>query len=344
MSHYLDDPPLYGSHYVWTWTAIALLFASLVYLRLGQRLEKKSCYPQILPPPRSKWGLFETLERLYSVHFHDYCLHEARNEGKIVEVNVWPLVRVPVFSIHDPKVARKILENPNSLKPRGLYDFFDGVMGGTSFISEEGERYKHPRKSVSIGISHSNMDSMLTKMHSVMDEWIAANLGKSEGAVVNVDITMEMQKATIQSIGKIAFGYDFSQGETDRTLSNLVKGFDEFGVACEMNPIRKSPLGIFLWAAKREALHCVQDTRLLLQNVLLSHESKSAKEKMRAVALNELITPGRYETIGGAEALISDMKLLFVAGFDTSKLTFYPQVLENAIGLLLNIVPPWYHT
>lgn len=199
---------------------IALLFAALAYLWIGQRLEKKSCYPYIAPP-RSGWSLFATLERLLSIRSHDYRLDEARNQGKIAEVNLWPLIRVPVFSIHDPKVARTILENPNSLKPRGLYNFFDGLMGGTSFISEEGERYKHPRKSVSIGISHSNMDLMLTKMHSVMDQWIAANLGKNEGDVVHVDITVEIQKLTILSIGKIAFGYDFSQGETERTRNNL---------------------------------------------------------------------------------------------------------------------------
>ena len=266
--------------------------------------------------------MFETLERFLSAHSYDYRLDEARNRGKIVEVNLWPLVRVPVFSIHDPKVARKILENPNSLKPTRLYSFFDALMGGTSFISEEGERYKHPRKSISIGLSHSNMDFMLTKMHSVMDEWIVANLGKNDGDVVHVDITAEMQKLTIQSIGKIAFGYDFSQDETVRTLNNLVKGADEFYTACEKNPIRKSPLGIFLWAAKREALRCVQDTRSLLQDVLKAHHCKSAEEQMHAVALNELITPGRYEVIGGPEALISDMKLLFVAGFDTSELIF----------------------
>ena len=315
------NPTLSGNHYAWVWTMIALLFAALAYLWIGQRLEKKSCYPYIAPP-RSGWSLFATLERLLSIRSHDYRLDEARNQGKIAEVNLWPLIRVPVFSIHDPKVARTILENPNSLKPRGLYNFFDGLMGGTSFISEEGERYKHPRKSVSIGISHSNMDLMLTKMHSVMDQWIAANLGKNEGDVVHVDITVEIQKLTIQSIGKIAFGYDFSQGETERTLNNLVKGLDEFGIACEKNPIRKSSLGIFLWAAKREALRCVQDTRLLLKDVLEAHRCKSVEDQKHAVALNELIAPGGYETIGGVEALISDMNLLFVAGFDTSEFTF----------------------
>lgn len=317
--HYLD-PAVSWTTNVWAWTAIAFLFAALAYLWAGQRSDKKTCYPYPLPP-RCDWGLFETLERFNSIHFHEDCLYLSRNQGKILELNLWPLLRVPIFTISDPKVAREILENPNSLKPRDVYDFFDGVMGGRSFISEEGKRYKHPRKSVSIGISHSNMDNMLTNMHAVMDEWIADNLGKNQGDVVQVDITMDMQKATIQSIGKIAFGYDFSPEETGRMFHNVIKSFEEFGSACEKNPIRKSPIGIFLWAAKREASRCVQDTRLLVQNVLEAHNKKPADEQKKAIALNELMTPGRYEAIGGAEALISDMNLLFVAGFETSKFT-----------------------
>jgi hypothetical protein len=69
-------------------------------------------------------------------------------------------------------------------------------------------------------------------MHAVMDEWIANNLGKNQGDVVQVDITMDMQKATIQSIGKIAFGYDFSPEETGRMFHNVIKSFEEFGSAC----------------------------------------------------------------------------------------------------------------
>ena len=314
------DPVVSLTTNVWAWTAIAFLFGALAYLWAGQCSDKKTCYPHPLPP-RSDWGLFETLERFNSVHLHEHHFYALRNQGKIVELNLWPLIRVRVFSVNDPKVAREILENPNSLKPRDAYDFFDGILGGTSFLSEEGKRYKHLRKSVLIGISHSNMDNMLTKMHAVMDEWIADNLGKNQGDVVQVDITIDMQKATIQSIGKIAFGYDFSPEETGRIFHNTIKSFEEFGSACQKNPIRKSPIGIFLWGAKREASRCVHDTRLLVQNVLEAHHKKPADEQKKAIALNELITPGKYETIGGAEALISDMNLLFVAGFETSKFT-----------------------
>ena len=35
------------------------------------------------------------------------------------------------------------------------------------------------------------MDSMLTNMHLVMDQWITQNLGKEVGDVVNVDIGAE---------------------------------------------------------------------------------------------------------------------------------------------------------
>lgn len=61
---------------------------------------------------------------------------------------------------------------------------------------------------------------------------------------------------------------------------------------------------------------------MLLKDVLEAHCCKSVEDQKHAVALHELIAPGGYETIGGVEALISDMNLLFVAGFDTSEFTF----------------------
>jgi cytochrome P450 len=319
-----DDTTVIWTTHVGVWTTLAFLIAALAYLWSGHGSKKKRCYPHPLPP-RSTYGLFETLQRYNSVHFHEVVLNVTRNQGKIVEINLWPIVRVRMFHVNDPKVARKILENPNSLKPREVYAFFDGMMGGTSFISEEGERYKHPRKAVSFGLSHSNMDDMLRKMHDVMDQWITNTLGKNHGDVVHVDIGVEMQRATIQSIGKIAFGYDFSTDEAERALRNIIKVTDEFGSECEKNPLRKSPIGIFLWAAKREASRCVRDTRLLVQNALEAHYNKPTDEQKKAKVLNELIAPGRYETIGGADALISDMALLFFAGFDTSKFAFCMQ-------------------
>jgi len=320
---------------VWAGTAAAFLIALLWYLWIGptvqQSKSKASCYPHPLPP-RSTLGLVATLENLNSIDFHKWALELARNQAKIVELNLWPLMPTNshFFIVSDPKVARKILENPKCLKPREGYSLIDGVVGGICFISEEGERYKHPRKSTLMGISHSNMETMLTNINAVMDQWIIDNLGQKEGDVANIDIGLEMQKATIHSIGKIAFGYDFSKEEQEQTLCNLVKVINEFGLACEKNPIRKSAIGTLFWAAKREAWRRVQDIRSLMRKVLQAHMNKSINERKEVVVLNELTTPGRYDKLGGMDALLSDMFLLFFAGFDTSKFVFCTQVLVVA--------------
>jgi hypothetical protein len=101
--HYLD-PAVSWTTNVWAWTAIAFLFAALAYLWAGQRSDKKTCYPYPLPP-RCDWGLFETLERFNSIHFHEDCLYLSRNQGKILELNLWPLLRVPI----SPSAIRKWL-------------------------------------------------------------------------------------------------------------------------------------------------------------------------------------------------------------------------------------------
>ena len=124
-----------------------------------------------------------------------------------------------------------------------------------------------------------------------------------------------MQKATINSIGKIAFGYDISTDEQEKTLTSIIKIVDEFGLACEMNPIRKSPLGYFLYSAKREATRLVKEIRSFAQTMLEAHKSKSIDDQQKIVTMNELTSSGtNYEQ----EDLISDMILLFLAGFDTT--------------------------
>lgn len=316
---FLKDPASFWKLLV-TAAAGALLLTVFVY-ESAKRSKKKYDPPL---PPRCTHGFFKTLDRFNSVKFHEWSLELAREQAKIVEINLWPLIPADThfFAVSDPQVARKILENPKSLKPRNVYSLFDGLVGGVCFISEEGERYKHPRKSTLMGISHANMSDMLKNINQVMDEWIANNLGQKDGEVAQVDIGVEMQKATIHSIGKIAFGYDFSTAEQEETLTKLVKTAYEFGIASEGNPFRKNALLGLLWAAKREAMGYVQDIRAIVRKVLETHRSKPIEEQKKVVALNALNTPGKYDKIGGDDALISDMILLYAAGFDTVSVSF----------------------
>ena len=171
------------------WTMAALLFSMLF---IGQNTRRRKIIYEHPLPPRSTIGVWEQLKILGSVDFHLRSLDRTRNQGKILQINLWPIFRDPIFAVSDPKIARKISESPMNLKPRNfVYNIFDGLVGGACFISEEGDRYKHPRKSTLVGISHANMDSMLTNMHLVMDQWITQNLGKEVGDVVDVDIGAE---------------------------------------------------------------------------------------------------------------------------------------------------------
>jgi hypothetical protein len=170
------------------WTVAALLFSMWF---IGNHTRRRKIIYEYPLPPRSTIGVWEQLQQFGSVEFHLRSLESTRNQGKILQYNLWPISRDPIFAVNDPKIARKIQENPKSLKPRNLYDVFDGLVGGACFICEEGDRYKHPRKSTLVGISHANMDSMLTNMHLVMDQWITQNLGKEVGDVVDVDIGAE---------------------------------------------------------------------------------------------------------------------------------------------------------
>lgn len=77
------------------------------------------------------------------------------------------------------------------------------------------EKDKTPQKSFSIGMSYLNKDNILSKIYAVVDQWITDHMGKGKEDVVNVNIMTEMKKATIWSIGKTLFGYDFLVEETE---------------------------------------------------------------------------------------------------------------------------------
>ena len=146
-------------------------------------------------------------------------------------------------------------------------------------------------------------------------------------------LQLTVQKATINSIGKIAFGYDISTDEQEKILTSIIKIVDEFGMAGEKNPLflfilRKSPLGYFIWSAKREATRLVKEMRSFAQTMLEAHKSKTVDDQRKIVAMHELLTSSGtdYEQ----EDLISDMILLFIAGFDTTGYSIGFTLLELA--------------
>jgi cytochrome P450 len=294
-------------------------------------LDGKRRYEHPLPPLASH-GFFKVLQGMNSVNFHEYMLGLARIEAKIVRLSLWPIVPWENYflAVSDPKVGRKILEHPKALKPRPVYEMFDPLVGGTCFISEEGERYKHPRKAALVGMSHNTMDDMVRKIHEVMDTWIPRALGEE---VNEVDIGQEMQKCTILSIGKIAFGYEISDQEQEETLKDAITASYEFAVLSEVHPWRKIPhLGPLLFTGRHQAELCVQKLRAFCTKILHHHRSeKSHEEKKRAVVLDALASNDKGKAAGGSEAdIVSDMILLYLAGFDTTGYTISFALLELA--------------
>eukprot|EP00539_Tryblionella_compressa_P001156 CAMPEP_0178732714 /NCGR_PEP_ID=MMETSP0744-20121128/410_1 /TAXON_ID=913974 /ORGANISM="Nitzschia punctata, Strain CCMP561" /LENGTH=507 /DNA_ID=CAMNT_0020384851 /DNA_START=76 /DNA_END=1600 /DNA_ORIENTATION=+ len=312
---------------------LSAFLCALIDVRFGGIKAKSNKNLQHPLPPRCKEGFFQVLDRFNSIKFHDWILGVARTQAKIVEFNLWPLVpwNTHFFAVSDPRVARAILENPKTMKPREVYSLFDGIVGGVCFISEEGERYKHPRKSVLTGMSYSSMDDMQTKIDQVIQAWIDRNLGQNKGDVTGVDVGVEMQKCTLQSIGKIAFGYDFSEQEQAETLDKVVAAAFEFGIESEKNPIRKNRfLGPLFWPSKRKAVQDVRDMRELARKLLKIHRQKSPEEQSLVTILNALDAKGKYDRFDKDESMISDMLLLYFAGFDTTGYTVSFALLELA--------------
>jgi cytochrome P450 family 6 len=310
-------------------SVVGIATVTLAYWWTTYDLDGKRTYEHPLPPLASG-GFFKVMKEFNSPNFHEYALGQARNEAKIVRLPLWPILpwNMRLMAVYDPKVGRKILENPKAFKPRGIYEMFDSIVGGTCFISEEGERYKHPRKAVLMGISRNTINDMVRMIHEVMDDWIPHALGDE---VNEVDIGDEMQKCTIQSIGKIAFGCAISKEEQENTLRDATLAVYEFSIESEMYPWRKIPyLGPMIFNGRRQAEECVKKLRTFCTGMLHHHRSdKSIEEMKEAAVLDGLVTNDKGKAAGGTDDdIVSDMMLLYFAGFDTTGYTISFALLE----------------
>jgi hypothetical protein len=74
---------------------------------------------------------------------------------------------------------------------------------------------------------------MVMTVEVVLEEWLQQQSDDFE-----LNISLEMQKLTIQVIGKIGFNYELSMGETLKLQESLQIGYAEFGQKQKKYPQR----------------------------------------------------------------------------------------------------------
>ena len=260
--------------------------------------------------PSADMGTLPYLKNLLSTRGPQFLLDVARDVGYVSRA---PGLNKPNwFLVGDPKVARKILENPNHPKPLRAYEVFNSVATGESFFATSGHRANHVRKSTSAAFSPQNVQRMGTIVENVLEEWIEKRL---EPIFVqqnkSFDMDDEMIVLTSDVIARAAFDYIMSDEERWHIAMLLRRTMTAY-FSQGLNPFKRFLPFMFaeLRVAKREAKELHQFALRLI---------RSCRDKGDAANKNTVV----YMMINDDQYVDDnqrgrDIMLYFFGGFETT--------------------------
>jgi len=285
-------------------------------------------------PPKCTRNFKETRLNLNGKRGPQYVQEISKEMGNSQDVPVFETslptwLPYRLYIIVDPYVARKILDDRSSVKPKRPYGPFDSIVGGASFFASNGNRFKHVRKSTTPAFAPRNVRRMSEAVNSIIGEWIEYRLEpKFVQTQEPIDFASEMTSITLDIISRVAFDYHLSLRDKMEIKTNLEKSQTEFFFNAKVNPIRGIPiLSSILFSGAREAKGFVQYNREMVRKMLESYRDRSKDEKNPNTIIDMIVNNKEYKS---DEERISDMLIYFVAGFDTTAHTLSFALLELA--------------
>ena len=229
-------------------------------------------------PPAVPGGFLHISARARSINLHTYLLEISRTVGKVVRFPLIPFLHI--IMVADATIARMVLENSQTRKWSIGYAVFDKVCGGDNFFSAEGKRHSHVRKSTSVAFAKQHVEHMMRTVEVVLEEWLQQQSDNFE-----LNISLEMQKLTIQVIGKIGFNYDLSMDETLKLQESLQIGYAEFSQKQKRYPQRKL-FGAF-YPGVRRAWQATRDLNDICRTILQAYKEGSAPNSLLKQIVND---------------------------------------------------------
>lgn len=313
----------------------AALMASM--LVRSKSSETKHC-PHYLPSSNDKSksaGMIETIISLAGPEWphkmHSMMKNLPSKQRWIGRLNL-PLPKPCKmgFLVADAKIARDILRDKGSIKPEGIYADYDRVTGDMkSIFTENGIRWKHPRKCISRAFSSNHVKRMDRICAQKLDIWIKETLEPLVEKEESFDVPTEMVQLTLSILCEAAFEYDISEKERDAFIHNLEIAFKEFIFA---DPIRKTfP---FLFPQVRRAKQAANTLIEIAMNILKAYREKNARRKAQSDATYEddtiifrIVNNPDYKN---DKERAADIVVLLAAGHDTTAFTLAWTLLEIA--------------
>jgi hypothetical protein len=121
---------------------------------------------------------------------------------------------------------------------------------------------------------------MVTTAEGVLEEWLQQQSDDFE-----LNISLEMQKLTIQVIGRIGFSYEFSMDETLKLQESIKIVYAEFVDRQQQYP-QRIVFGAF-YPGVRRAWQATRDLNSICRNVLQAYKEGSAPNSLLMHIVND---------------------------------------------------------
>ncbi|KAL7577958.1 hypothetical protein ACA910_007582 [Epithemia clementina (nom. ined.)] len=272
-----------------------LLLTTVLWYSYNKSHQSNSTFDTNKLPPKVKDSFWTVLKQFFSPTVPQYLLQLSREQGPILRLPLAPPGQ-SLICVSDYRVARQILEHPQSTKWPHSYQLFAQAFGGPNFFTLEDDRYKHTRRNHSAALGPQYMEQTGNAIIlQCIDDWMQEQhlLSTENDTTVVIDISRELQVLMARIITKVAFDYhDMSRSDLELCVNAIFIIYQEVFVESQKNPLRR--LLPFLFPQKMRALQATQDLqrycrlmmesfrqRLLLQQQQQHQPPPSGMDKSR---------------------------------------------------------------
>jgi len=229
------------------------------------------------------------------------------------QIFVWNLPGRKRYLVADYKLAREILQDKLTERPRELYKNFQATGSKTLFTSGNDAYAKSLRKSVLHAFSRNEVMRMNDVAAKYVDEWMTTTLQEYSEQDTVFDPAHEFNLVTFKVICEAAFEYDATSLEEFNNFGYHSEiAHREFVMKRSMNPLRKY-IAVVIPSA-RKANHSSEVLLAFAKRVLEAYRQKPNKsDKNTIIKILEA-----NKSIVDDHQKISEIKDWLTAGHDTT--------------------------
>ncbi|GFH52406.1 hypothetical protein CTEN210_08882 [Chaetoceros tenuissimus] len=289
-------------------TAVIALFLIGIFI---QRKKLASNTKRKLPPltKTTKW---ETIKLI------------AASDALWWIVSVWKELKCSVFRFNlllpgipmmaivcEYELAREILIDPSTSKPRFIYQSFEYLTGGEESLFTSNAVAWHQRR---VGMTSAFSAKHIKRMHTValrmIDEWIETTLRPMVRNGEAFDVGKEMIRVILGAISETAFEYTISEEEKDMFAKEFSLCSNEF-INNASNPWRKL-YGLLIPERRRAFISAARIMNLGLN--IVAHY-RTIENPIEGTVIDCIMKNSFYKNDGERAA---DVIFLLIAGHDTT--------------------------